>query len=438
MTTFSRPHSSTTRPVERTVWWASAPPGPACPALDESIDVDIAIVGAGFVGLAAAWHLARAGQSVAVLEAGEPGEGASGLNAGFVVPNFAKADPDAVIARLGQDAGTRLLQAVGASADTVFAIVRENALSCEAEQVGWMHVAHAPDAVPMLRARAARWQALGRPLRFLDQDEARALTGARQCHGALLDPSGGMLNPLGLARGLAGLAAAAGARIYGRTPVTGIRREKGVWRLAAAKHEVTARRVALCTNAFATGAAAALGRTIVPLQVYQIATEPLPDGIVAAVSPRRIPLADTRANLFTARLTSDNRLVSGGMSVLPFRAEGRMSRAIALRLARELDLPAIPRVDFVWRGTAAMTPDFMPRIVRLADGLSGAIGCNGRGVALTQVVAHALAETMLEPGKPTVVPEVAGNALPLRPIAPIAASLAVLQVRLKDVLTRLG
>ena len=308
MTTFSRPHPSATRPVERTVWWASAPPGPACPALDESIDVDIAIVGAGFVGLAAAWHLARAGQSVAVLEAGEPGEGASGLNAGFVVPNFAKADPDAVIARLGQDAGTRLLQAVGASADTVFAIVRENALSCEAEQVGWMHVAHAPDAVPMLRARAARWQALGRPLRFLDQDEARALTGARQCHGALLDPSGGMLNPLGLARGLAGLAAAAGARIYGRTPVTGIRREKGVWRLAAAKHEVTARRVALCTNAFATGAAAALGRTIVPLQVYQIATEPLPDGIVAAVSPRRIPLADTRANLFTARLTSDNRL----------------------------------------------------------------------------------------------------------------------------------
>ncbi len=300
-----------------------------------------------------------------------------------------------------------------------------------------MHVAHAPDAVPMLRARAARWQALGRPLRFLDQDEARALTGARQCHGALLDPAGGMLNPLGLARGLAGLAAAAGARIYGRTPVTGIRRERAS---GGSRRQSTRSRPAVWPCAPTHSRRAPPPPWAAPSCRCRSTRSPPSRCLMASLQPyrrggSRLP---TPAPTFSPRVSLlITNSSSGGMSVLPFRAEGRMSRAIASVSPANSTCPPFPGSTLSARH-AAMTPDFMPRIVRLADGLSGAIGCNGRGVALTQVVAHALAETMLEPGKPTVVPEVAGNALPLRPIAPIAASLAVLQVRLKDVLTRLG
>ncbi|HET8728930.1 MAG TPA: FAD-binding oxidoreductase, partial [Alphaproteobacteria bacterium] len=77
--------------ARRTLWWHTAGPRPAVEPLRGDLSVDVAVVGAGFTGLTAALHLARRGVRVAVLEAGEIGGGASGRNAGFVVPNFAKA-----------------------------------------------------------------------------------------------------------------------------------------------------------------------------------------------------------------------------------------------------------------------------------------------------------------------------------------------------------
>lgn len=98
--------------IDKSIWASSAtvsfPPVPA------QSDTDIAIIGGGFTGLTAALHLAQRGRRVTVLEAGEPGIGASGVNAGFVVPNFAKADPAAVRARLGRPKADRLLRMIGA------------------------------------------------------------------------------------------------------------------------------------------------------------------------------------------------------------------------------------------------------------------------------------------------------------------------------------
>ena len=87
-----------------------------------------------------------------------------------------------------------------------------------------------------------------------------------------------------------------------------------------------ARHVLLCTNAFTTGAAGRLGRTTVPLRVYQIATAPLDADTVARIAPDRRPIGDTRKNLFTYRLDRDNRLISGGMAAVPLGDQRRSSR----------------------------------------------------------------------------------------------------------------
>jgi glycine/D-amino acid oxidase-like deaminating enzyme len=49
-------------------------------------------------------------------------------------------------------------------------------------------------------------------------------------------------------------------------------------------------------------------------------------------------------------------------------------------------------VEYAWSGTIAGTPDFLPRMIKLAPNLYGAIGCNGRGVALTTALGREIAE----------------------------------------------
>jgi glycine/D-amino acid oxidase-like deaminating enzyme len=417
--------------IDKSIW--ASPATLSLPPVPTRSDTDIAIIGGGFTGLTAALHLAQRGHSVTVLEAGEPGMGASGVNAGFVVPNFAKADPAAVRVRLGRQKADRLLRMIGAGAERVFETIRNQGIDCAAEQTGWMHVAHSPDTLPMLAQRVADWNELGRPLKLLSAEEAHARTAARHCHGALFDPSGGMLNPLSYARGLSIAAIRAGVTLHGNAPVTARHREGAGWVLSGPGFQVKARLVLLCTNAYRTGVARELGKFTVPLRVYQIATAPLSADEAARLSPARIPFADTRANLFTARLTHDNRLISGGMAVLPFRAQHRLAGRIATRLASEFGLSHTPEIASIWQGTAAMTLDFLPHLYNLGPGFWGGIGCNGRGIALTAMLGEVMAD--LASGVPVdelPVP-LAQSKLPLPRLATsLATSATVAQVRWSD------
>lgn len=390
--------------------------------------VDVAVVGGGFAGLSAALSLARAGRSVAVLEAGALGAGASGMNAGFVVPNFAKADPAAVRARLGGRADA-LLRLVGAGARKVFDTIAEEGIRCDAAQTGWLNPAHGAAAAQMLQSRAAMWAAMGRPVRFLSAEETARQTGMDIYSGALLDSEGGTIHPLDYLRGLAVAVQRHGGTVHeGRA----VRRIEGTV-LHLDGGTVQAGAVLLCTNAFTKGAAARLGRSTVPLRVYQLATAPLDAETVRRIAPDRRPVGDTRQNLFTYRLDRDDRLISGGMAAVPFGAKARLGRAVVERLAAELRLPAVPRVEVVWTGTAAMTPDFLPRIHQLGDRVFAGIGCNGRGIAMTAQLGAVLARAAMgEDPAALPIPLRALRPLPLHALTPIVASAALVQARLKD------
>jgi glycine/D-amino acid oxidase-like deaminating enzyme len=407
-----------------TLWHAVTGPAPVFQRLEPGAEAEVAVIGGGFTGLSTALALARRGVDVLLLEAHAIGWGASGRNAGFVVPNFSKADPATVFARLGKEKGRRLLDLVGQGGDRVFAFAREAGLGRQAEQNGWLQPAHSAAAGQVLRRRIEAWQDLGRPVHWLDAAETARRTGIEIYHGAMADPSGGMINPLAYARALARAAAAAGARIVERAAVKDVRSADGAgWRLETAQGAVRVRKVLLCTNAEAEGAAARLARQIIPLHVYQIATEPLAKEVTDRFSPRREPVSDTRSNIFTFRLDTDNRLISGGMAVVPLAAERRMGARIARRLARELGLPKVPRVAHVWRGTAAVTTDFLPHIFRFGQGFFGATGCNGRGVAMTTMFGDVLADAVTGTAPDALPVPVSEPAwIPFRPIARAAPS----------------
>src|SRR5258708_26562656 len=109
-------------PLPPSLWAATARPAPETPPLDASRRADVAIVGAGYSGLAAALQLAESGVSVVVLEAGEPGWGASGRNGGQVIPGL-QYDPHDIRAIFGPEAGEDFVRVAAAAPDTVFRLV---------------------------------------------------------------------------------------------------------------------------------------------------------------------------------------------------------------------------------------------------------------------------------------------------------------------------
>lgn len=392
------------------LWQATAAPAPATAPLDGGCEADVAIVGGGYTGLSTALHLALAGAKVVVLEQEEIGFGASGRNGGQVNPGI-KIDPPAIRSTYGEAMAERIIALTGGAPGALFDIVRRHAIDCAPVQAGWVLPAHNPAALEKLRAKAAAWQELGVAMRMLDRAETAALTGTSAYLGALLDPRGGAVQPLGLARGLARAALDAGATIHTRTPVTRIaRRDGGGWLIATARGEVRAERVLIATNGYTGPLWPQLERSIVAVNSYQVATDELDPATLADVMEEGPTVSDTRRIVIYFRRFG-NRFVLGG------RGRFRDPRTPAdfnhlHRVARGL-YPALAGVPFRyhWAGRVAMTADGLPHIHEPMPGLLIALGYNGRGVALATALGPVFAEYLLRGGD--VLPF---GATPIKPI----------------------
>lgn len=403
--------------LEPTVWETTAPPAPATPPLQGGARCDVAVVGAGILGLSTALALAERGASVVVLEATDIGAGASGRNGGLVVPSLPRVGPREARERLGIERADRLLAMVADGARAVFDTIRRHAIACEAVQSGWLNPAHAASLMPAVAARAAAWQGIGGHCVVLDAAETRRRMGSARFHGALYDPTGGHINPLGYTRGLARAVLQAGGTIHTRSPVTTMREATGGWTLATPAGELTAAQVMQCTNAQPPGLPAdAIRRSYVPLIIYQLATPVVPQATRNAVLAGNEAFSDTRNNLLACRWTVEGRLVTGGMAALQAGALHRLPGKLAQRL--EAVFPALGPVQFdhVWRGVAALTGDFLPRLHQSAPGWLSAIACNGRGIVLNTVLGTSLAD-YLATGDAAALPLPIGSPRRFSPIA---------------------
>ena len=119
------------------LWAATAASAPLCAPLTEHAETDVAIVGGGFTGLSAALHLAQQGKDVVVLEAVEPGWGASGRNGGQVNPGL-KVLPEEIESQWGRETGARLVTMASATCDLVFELIREHNIDCDAIRPGYV------------------------------------------------------------------------------------------------------------------------------------------------------------------------------------------------------------------------------------------------------------------------------------------------------------
>lgn len=324
-----------------------------------------------------------------LLEAGEIGAGATGVSGGYVVPSFPLLGPAEVAARLG-DGGAAFVAAVGAGARRLFALAAESGLDCGARQAGWISPAHLPSRLPALERRQRDWVRFGRDLALWDAAAVAEATGSPAFHGALVDPTGGWVNPLAFARALASLAIGAGAAVHTGSRVVALARGADGWRLRTAEGELAAPLVLACVNGASGGLLPELDRSLIPLPVRQAATAPMGCGTEEGPLPRGLSLSDTRTDLFSARPDPEGRLITGGIPVVPLAANPALARRMLARLRRHFPRHAFDGFAFRWRGTARLTGDFLPRLFRLGPGALAPSACNGRGLVANLVIGEAL------------------------------------------------
>jgi glycine/D-amino acid oxidase-like deaminating enzyme len=368
------------------LWAAVTPPGLDLPELKGMQSADVIVVGAGFTGLSTALHLREAGVDVAIVEAMEPGWGASGRNNGQVIPTLSRPDPDDIIRRHGA-AGERFVGLLRDSASMLFDVAKRYNIAAEQEQTGWVQPVHSPGRIRIAERRIKQWSKFGAPVELLSREQARDMLGSEAWYGGFWNRTGGHINPLALSRGLARVVLEKSARIYARSPAQSFERRGDKWIIKTVKGEIAGRALVLATNAysgeFSKSLAPEIAHEVMPVLSWQMATQPLSDNVRKTIIPGRQAMSDTHGELYFARYDARHRLVTGGAVIGPGNKAERIKARVTERLQRLWPQIGAVSFDYVWNGYVGMTTDFLPRIHRLGPDAYGWTGCNGRAVALS-------------------------------------------------------
>lgn len=373
------------------------------PALESAARCDVAIIGGGFTGLAAALRLQQRGVDVALLEAEFCGAGASGRNAGHVTPTIGK-DAATCIKTFGVKKGLELIRFAEAAIDHFEALVEHRGIACDYLKTGniiaGLHEVHRPG----LTRSAHEAEKLGLHLRFLDESEMQARGIPPAFRFGVLEARGGTINSGKYIIGLRDAAIRAGVRIFEDSPVTEIRQGAPV-SLRTARGELRAEKVLLATNAYTPPRFSLLKNTILPVRVTLFATRPLTEDELAGIGWRgREGIYTAHEILESYRLTVDRRII-GGSKTINYEygsalAPGYQPEAFALleRTFRERfpTLAHVP-VELFWGGWIALTLDFLPVWGRLGkqQNILYYSGCNGHGIPQCTMMGEVMADELL-------------------------------------------
>ena len=376
------------------------------PALPGDLDVDVAVVGAGYTGLWTAYYLKRADPSlrVVVLEREVAGFGASGRNGGWCSALF-PASVAWLAARYGEQRAVEQHRAMQATLDEIAQVVATEDIDCGFTKGGTVVVARTPQQLDRARdevAEARRWGFGEDDLALLGADEARARLAAAGVLGATYTPHCAAVHPARLVRGLARAVERLGVTVHEQTPVTGI--EPGV--VTTPTGQVRAAVVVRATEGF-TAQLPGLRRALAPVYSLMVATEPLGPGVWDRIGLQaRETFADNRHLVIYGQRTSDDRLAFGGRGA-PYhfgsriRPEQDRDPAVFAALHRVLVdlLPAVQDAAFThaWGGPLGIARDWCASVgLDRATGLAWAGGYVGDGVSTTNLAGRTLADLVLQ------------------------------------------
>jgi glycine/D-amino acid oxidase-like deaminating enzyme len=397
--------------IERCLWTETAPP-PARALAELPSQSDVAIVGGGYTGLAAAHVLARQGARTTVLEQHALGWGASSRNGGFVLPGY-QPDVEALSRRHGLDQARRLFAVSLEAVDYLERLVHEERIDCGFIRSGGLTLAAKPQHRRALeRSQRFLREALGYQTELLARDELSQEIESNRYHGGLLDPAAGSLHPARYLHGLVAAAEGAGAILAEATPVLEIRREGLGFAIGTSRGTVRAREVVVATDGYTGSVVPWLSRRVVPIGSYLVATAPLEPELRRRLLPGGRVVSDTKHLLYYFRLSPDGRLVFGGRASFAPTTIGRSAEILAWGLRQVFPQLANTPLEYAWGGQVGFTWNRLPAAGRV-DGIYFALGYCGHGVALATYLGARVGQAIAGARE---LPELSGRSFPAIPL----------------------
>lgn len=385
-------------------WWQQIGGAPALrPALPGALAVDVAIVGAGYTGLWAAYYLKRARPElrVAIVEQRHAGYGASGRNGGWLT-NAITGGREQYIESHGFDAAERFQRAMNETVDEAIRVARAEGIDADIVKGGEFNVATAPAQEARIRAFAeAEQRSQYTDLELLEAPEAKAKINVAGTRAAVWHPHSARIQPAKLAAGLAEACVRAGVEIYEGTRVV----EIAPHRLRTTHGTVSADFIVRATEGFTAGLRG-LHRLWLPMNSSLIATEPLSAEVWNELGWSRGEVLGDFAHVYMyAQRTADDRIAIGGRGV-PYRygsrtdTDGQTPQVTVDTLSEILHrfFPATrgAAIDHVWSGVLGVPRDWAATVgLDRHTGIAWGGGYVGTGVTSTNLAGRTITDLIL-------------------------------------------
>lgn len=388
---------------EVSFWWQQIGPPTPRTALPGDVQVDVAIVGAGYTGLWTAYYLKRLQPDlrIAVLESRFAGFGASGRNGGWLT-NSVTGGREQYVRTHGREAAIAQQLAMNDSVDEVIRAAALEGIDADLVKGGELNVAYAPAQCARLRAFAeaeGAWR--GADVQLLSAEESRKRVQVEGTLGGVWHPHCARVHPAKLARGLASAVERAGVAIYEETTVTAI--EPGV--AVTGRGTVRAEHVIRATEGF-TANLRGQHRRWLPMNSSMIVTDPIPADLWSRIGwSGRETLGDFAHVYMYAQRTADDRIAFGGRGV-PYRYGSRVDTDGETQSQTVESLTALLRRFFpslgevpiahAWAGVLGVPRDWAATVGHdRSTGIGWAGGYVGTGVTTTNLAGRTLADLVL-------------------------------------------
>lgn len=396
---------SLTPPLKRSYWLETADPVSPYAPFEGAREVDVAIVGGGFVGLWTALTIKQhePDSRVVILEQDICGGGASGRNGGFVMSWWPK------IGTLTSFCSAEQARFLGSSAeraiDELDEFCQRHGIDAHFRQKGWIWTATSPEHIDTWNGTLDACARLGvTPFERLSAAEVARRTGSRVHLAGVFERSNATVQPAALVHGMRRVALEAGVEIFESTGVTDIQPGRPV-QVLTGKGRISANAVVLATNAW-SAALPELARLIVPVNSSIVVTEPIAGRLEQLGWTGAEAITDSQLMVDYYRTTRDGRIAFGkgtgaiayGSKIGPVFSEDPRSISLAeADLRRTYPMLGDAALTHGWSGPIDRTYDSLPVFGSLGSqrNIHYGIGWSGNGVGPSRLGGRILASLAL-------------------------------------------